>query len=91
MSCDTSDAKKMFAMSDSEMLLIAIYKHQKEFSGDFPKSIQMPPSVFYELRCELDFNRHFQIIGNGHLNEFYGVPIIIDATATRLKLINKNN
>lgn len=86
-----SSIEKLCAMTTEKMLRIAIYDHQKEYRGKLPKRIEMHPAVFSDLIRDENFHRYRNITGSNTPDEFYGVPIVVDVMAKRLKLINVNN
>lgn len=87
-----TDILKLCTMSTEKMLRIAVHEHQKAFYGQLPKRIEMHPAVFDSLVSDPHYARSVQFVDViQESKSFYGVPIVIDTQATRLKLINARN
>lgn len=87
-----TDILELCTMSTEKMLRIAVHEHQKAFYGQLPKRIEMHPAVFDSLVNDPYYTRSVQF--EDVIQEFkdlYGIPIVIDTQATRLKLINVRN
>lgn len=83
--------EKWYAMTTEKMLRIAVYEHQRSNHGALPKRIEMHPAVFDDLLSDANFCQYRLLDGPNSPDTFYGVPIVVDVKATRLKLIDVNN
>lgn len=81
----------VYALPLFDMLLHAIHVHRRDHQGLYPRRIEIHPANFETLRQDPRTHETLMYSNARDVQNFRGVPLVIDVQAVRLKMITADN